>query len=150
MQMGAAAPAAGGETFGEHAHDLVEGLAREPPVRPGTAHQREETRLLPFARGHLGHDLLRQHVQRRFRHVQPIELLSMHRPEQRGALDEVVAAQRKQPALGHAAHPVVGTGHARRTTTDTRSHRHEIRRDSRAAPLSCYTRWRCHACRVSS
>jgi hypothetical protein len=40
---------------------------RQAAIGPGAAEQREERVLLPFARRHLGDDLLRQHVERRAR-----------------------------------------------------------------------------------
>ena len=72
-------------------------------VRPGAAHQCEQRVLVPFAAGDLGDDLLRQHVERRLRDAQRVELAAAHAVEQRRALDQVVARLREQPALGHAA-----------------------------------------------
>ena len=59
------APAtAGGEAFGQHRHDRGEILARQLPIGPGAADQREELVLAPFLRCDLGDDLLGQHVER--------------------------------------------------------------------------------------
>ena len=41
--------------------------------------------------------------------LQRIELTGAHRIEQRGALDQLVAAERQQPALGYAADGVIGS-----------------------------------------
>jgi hypothetical protein len=75
-------------------------------IGPGAAHQREQLVLVPFAAGRLGHDLLRQHVERRGQHAQRVELAAADAVEQRGAFDQLVARLRKQPRLRHPAHRV--------------------------------------------
>src|SRR5262249_33363660 len=63
-----AAPAAGvGEPARQHAHHRREILPRHRAVGGGAAHERIELVLVPFARGHFGDDLLRQHVERPLR-----------------------------------------------------------------------------------
>ena len=98
-----AAPAApGAEAFGQHADHGREILARQRAVRPGAADQRIQLVLVPFARRDLGDDLLRQHVERLLGDRQPVELAAAHAVEQRRALDQLVAREREQPALGRA------------------------------------------------
>ena len=48
MQVAGALPAAGGEAFGQHAHDRVEILARQLRVRPGAPHPVVQLVLVPF------------------------------------------------------------------------------------------------------
>ena len=44
--------------------------------------------------------------------VEAVELAAPHAVDKRGALDEIVARERKQPALGRAADRVAGTADA--------------------------------------
>ena len=111
VQIGAASPAPCADALGEHPHHVIEVLARQLPVRPCAGDEGEELLLAIFARRHLGHDLLRQHVERVRRDAQLIELLAAHRIEQRDRFDQLVAARREQPALRHAADRVIGTTH---------------------------------------
>ncbi len=101
----------GGEPFRHHAHDLVEALARQVAVRVGAPHHLEQLILRPLHRGHLGNDLLRQHVQRLLGDDQLIQLALRHRVQQRHALDQLVAAQRKDPSLGDGAQRVTRASH---------------------------------------
>ncbi len=81
-------------------------------IRPGAAQQREQLVFAPFLRGDLGDDLLRQHVERLVGNRQAIELAATHAVEQRRAFDQLVARQRKQPALRRAADRVAGAADA--------------------------------------
>ncbi len=63
----------------------------------------EQCRLGPFVGGDFGDDLLREHVERVARDRQPIELAALDGVEQRRAFDQLVARQRKEARLGHAA-----------------------------------------------
>ena len=83
--------------------DLGEFSRASVAIRPGAAHQREQLVLAPFPRRDLGDDLLRQHVERLLGDDEPVELAAAHAVEQRGAFDQLVARQRKQPALRRAA-----------------------------------------------
>ena len=96
------------ESFRDHAHDGIEALAREPGVRPGTAHEIEELRLVPLAARGLGDDLLREHVERRGDDVQRVELAAPDAIEQRRALDQLVARLREETRLRDAADRVAG------------------------------------------
>src|SRR3546814_5230912 len=71
-------------------------------VWPGAAHPVVQRVLAPLACRDLGHDLLRQHVQRCLRHHQRIELAAAHAVQQRGAFHQVLARVREQPALGRS------------------------------------------------
>ena len=57
---------------------------------------------MPFACGDLGHDLLREHVERLLGDRQAVEFAAGDGIEQRRALDEVVTRQREQPSLRRA------------------------------------------------
>ena len=105
---GAPAPP-GRESAGEHRQELPPSLAVEIPVRPGAAHRREQRVLAPVLGRDHGDDLLREDVERMHRHVQRIELAAPHRVENRGALDQLVPRERKQPPLRGAVHRVAGT-----------------------------------------
>ena len=97
----------------------------EVAIRPGAPHQRVELVLAPFARADLGHDLLRQHVERLLGDREPVELAAADAVEQRRALDELVARQRKQPALGRAVDRVAGAADALQEAGD-RARRAEL------------------------
>ena len=62
--------------------------------------QREKLVLAPLARGHLGDDLLRQHVERPVRDRETIEFAATHAVEERRALDEFVARSGNRRPLG--------------------------------------------------
>ena len=100
MDQRAAPAAAGAKALRQHADHGVEIGARQRPIGPGAAEQREELVLAPLARRHFGDDLLRQHVERLFRDREAIEFPAVHTVEQRRAFDQLVARQREQPALG--------------------------------------------------
>src|SRR5262249_5648736 len=73
-----------------------------------TAHERIKLVLVPLARGYFGDDLLGQHVERLIRDGKPVKLAAADAVEQRRALHQLVARQRKQPALGRAVDGVPG------------------------------------------
>ena len=102
----AAAPRA--EALGQHAHAIVEVLAAEAPIRVGAADQGEQRLLRAFPRGDLGGDLLGEHVQCVAGDGEAVQLPAPHGIEQRRALDQFVARQWEQSALGRAAHRVPG------------------------------------------
>ena len=82
------------ESLGGHRHDGIEIGALEGAVRPRPARQLEEIRLrvpASITGSGLGHDLLRQHVQRRVVLNDCIELAAPNRAEERRALHQVVA-----------------------------------------------------------
>ena len=76
--------------------------------RRGPAHEREEVVGAPLLRAGLGDDLLREDVERQARELDGVERARVHRGEERGALDELVARQREEPALRRAGAAVVG------------------------------------------
>ena len=108
MDQRAAPAAACGEALGQHAHDSSEILARQVAIRPGAPQQREQLVLVPLPRGDFRDDLLREHIERLRGNAQPVEFAAPHAVEQRGALHQIVARQRKQPPLGRAADRVAG------------------------------------------
>ncbi len=71
--------------------------SRNGHARP---HPFVEFGLGPILRRDLRRDLLRQHIERLRRDRQPVEFATAHAVEQRGAFDEIVARQWKEPAFG--------------------------------------------------
>jgi hypothetical protein len=98
--------------FGEHAHDCFVGLRTQVAIRIGRAQHLVELFLVPFARRDLGHDLLGEHVERRGRNHEPVELSPAHRIEERNGLGELVAREREQPRLGYALERMSGAAGA--------------------------------------
>src|SRR5580658_438842 len=94
--------------FREHADDFVELIAPQFPVGPGAAQQHVESLFVPFARGALGHDLLRQHVEGLVRHDEPVELAAAHRQKYGRALHQIIARQGKQAPPGRTGEAVAG------------------------------------------
>ena len=109
----------------EHAHDLVELGALEVAAGIRPAQQVVEPRLVPLARRHFGDDLLREDVERLRGHRHPVEFPASHRREERRALDQVIARQRKQSSLRSAAHRVTGAADALQECRD-RARRAEL------------------------
>ena len=95
----AAAAALGADALGQHVDDGVEIAARQIGVAIGAANQREQIVLLPVLGGCHRDDLLRQHVERRRRDQQAIELALRNRSHQRRAFDQLVARGREDPPL---------------------------------------------------
>ena len=91
MQQRSAASAPGAESFREHPHACVEILPRQIAVGMGSAHQREQFILRPLTRGHLGGDLLGQHIQSILGDLEPVQFAAADRLEQRRALHQFVA-----------------------------------------------------------
>ena len=83
VQVGRAPPAPRGETTSQHRDHLVEVAARQVTVGPGGAQLLVQFVTVPFPGADLGHDLLRQHVERRRRYVDRIQLPLRDRPQQR-------------------------------------------------------------------
>ena len=102
VQVGGAAPASGGEPVGQHGHHGVELRSVEAPVGPSAAEGGEQVVAGPLAGAHLGDDLLREHVQGLFRYHDAVQFPLLGGGEQGAALDQFVAAQRKQAPLGGA------------------------------------------------
>ena len=102
---------AGGEALGEHLDHVVELGPLQIAVGIRLPHQLEHLLHVPVFPRRLRHDLLGQHVQRLVADDQPVELSPPDRPEQRGALDQLVAGERKEPPLGRAVHRVPRAAH---------------------------------------
>ena len=92
----------------EHREHLVVVLALEVAVRRGATHEVEQLVLAPLARGALGDDLLRQHVERRDRLHDLVEAARADRPRQRRALHQLVARAGEDAPLGPHAERVPG------------------------------------------
>ena len=92
----------------EHREHLVVVLAREVAIRSGAAHEVEQLVLVPLARGALGDDLLRQHVERGDRLHDLVEAARADRPRQRRALHQLVARAGEDAALRPHAERVPG------------------------------------------
>ena len=116
VQVSAAPAAPGRETLRQHLDDVVEFLPCQVGEAVGPTHHLEELVLTAFPGADLGNDLLRQDVERLLRDDQRIELTASHRIEQRDALDELVAAEREDAALGRFPQRVS-------RTTDALQHR---------------------------
>ena len=102
----ATAPCA--ESRREHLEHRIEVLALKTPVRIGAPDELKQCLLVPFLCGDFRGDLLREHIERIAGDVQLVELAAAHRIEERRALHEIIARQRKDPALRGAAHRVAG------------------------------------------
>jgi hypothetical protein len=107
----AAPPATGAEALGEHVEHRVEALARELAIRIAVLHPLEQQVIGDVLRGRHRDDLLRQDVERRVPHTDPIELATTHAVDQRRTLDQIVAAQGEDLAHRHAVELVAGATH---------------------------------------
>ncbi len=112
MDACAAPAAARGESARDHLDDLVVRAAVEIAIRMGSPQQREELVGIPILTRGLGHDLLGEDVERRFEHLDAIELAFLHRPEERRALQQLVTGHREKPPLRRAVDRVSGPPHA--------------------------------------
>ncbi len=79
-----------GIAFGKHAQHGVVLIALQLGVGGGAPHQVEQGILAPLGARNLCDDLLGQHVERRARYLQRVELAAPHAIEQGGAFDQVV------------------------------------------------------------
>ena len=112
VQVRAAASAARREAAREHCEEPAPCFEGQVAVRPGMAHHREQIVLAPVLGRDHGHHLLREHVERAGRHVQPVELAAAHGVEDRGALHQVVAGEGEEAAFRRAVHRVTGASRA--------------------------------------
>ena len=112
MQVGSAPAAGGGKPAGQHLHHRVELFAPQLPVGVRPAVGREQIVGLPLRGAGLGHDLLRQDVERLQRHLDPVQLPRLHRHQQGRAFHQFVAGQREQAPLGGPGDVVAGAADA--------------------------------------
>ena len=112
VEVGPPAAPSGLDAPGGQVHHLVERLARQVGVRCGPAQQVEEAIHLPLARrGHLGHDLLGEDVERGDGRVEHVEVPGPHPGQQGGALDQFVTGLGVEASRRRALHVVVGPAH---------------------------------------
>ncbi len=109
MQVGGAASPAAAVAFGQEPHDGRKLGAGERPIGVGPAHQIEEPVLVVVLGGDDRDELLGEHIDGTRRHREPVELPPARGLEEGAALDEIVAAQGEQPALGQPRDGVAGT-----------------------------------------
>ena len=91
VQVRGAMTAARGESFGEHAHHGEILVSRQGRVGVRSREDVEQRVLAPFARRHLGDDLLGENIEWLPRNRDPVELAAADRIEQRRAFDQLVA-----------------------------------------------------------
>ncbi|CRL98982.1 hypothetical protein [Pseudomonas sp. 52 E 6] len=118
VQVGAADALAAVVAVAEHLQQRLVMAFIQLGVGRGAADQVEQGLLRPFLGADLGDDLLGQHVQRRDRYVQGVQLTPTYAIEQRGAFDQVVARGGEQAPFGRAADLVAGASHSLQKTVD--------------------------------
>ncbi len=111
VDVGAAAPPSGLDAAAHQLDDLVELGPGEVVVGRSPADEGVQVVGPPLGRGHLGHHLLGQDVERPSGRVDGIEAAGADGQEQRGALHQLVAGEREQPPLGRPRAGVVGAAH---------------------------------------
>src|SRR5439155_6518608 len=97
---------------GQHRDDVVALLTSKIAERIGAARELPRVLLGHLAGRGLGHDLLREDVQRLRRKGEAVELAGPGRVDAGRALQELVARQWEQDAFGRAEHAVAGTAEA--------------------------------------
>ena len=97
------AAAASAEPLGQHFQHPGELEARQVAISIRAADQREEFLFFPVFRRGAGDDLLRENIERFLRYLKAVQLTPAHTTQRGHALDQLVATQRKQPALRHTA-----------------------------------------------
>ena len=95
----AAAAALGADALRQHVDDGVEIGARQVAIAIRAANELEQIVFLPVFRGRHGHDLLRQHVERRRPARADDRARPANRSHQRRAFDQLVAGRREDPAF---------------------------------------------------
>src|SRR5262249_2544587 len=94
--------------FGEHSNDRVEARTPQPPERPCPAQQAKQLLFRAFACGDLGDNLLGENVAWGLGYRQRVELAAFGTIDERGALDEIIAREGKQTAVGRAIERMPG------------------------------------------
>ena len=108
MQERSGPPAAGRDAVAEHVDHRVEVSPLQAAIRPRAADHRPQRLDLPLV-GRAGrHQLLREDVERRLAVHRPIDAARHHRPNPRGALDQLVARHREDAPPGRATDRVTG------------------------------------------
>ena len=124
MDVRAAPPAAGRESFGQHLHHGVELRPRESSVRVRRAHALVQGTFVPLFARRGRHDLLGQDVERLLRDNQTIEPALARGAEHGGTFDQLVPRQREHPPFGNRAQAVPCPPHALQQRGDRSSGTH--------------------------
>ncbi len=112
MEMRTSPAASGLDPPGHQIDHLVETLPRESGVGRGPPDQVVERSHLPFVGGRdFGDELLGQYVERGHRGLEHVEVPGPDPGEQRGAFDQLIAGERKEPSRRGALELVVGPSH---------------------------------------
>jgi hypothetical protein len=121
VQVGGGATVPRGNPLAQHLDQGVEIAPVQIAVGRGGPEEREEIVFPPAFTGALGHDLLREHIQRGNRRMGRVQLAFLDRPHQGGALHQLVARGREETAFGgppegmaRAADPLEEAAHATR------------------------------------
>ena len=112
MDQRGAAAAPRREAVRRHREHGVEVASLEVAIRPRAAHEREQLVFGVLAAARFGDDLLREHVQRRIVRDDRVQFAAPDGPEQRRALDQIVARRRKDASLRRARDRVAGSADA--------------------------------------
>ncbi len=90
------------EPLRDHPDHRIEVTSGDRAIGPRPAHEREQVLLGAIAGRRLGHDLLREHIERRVVFDDGVEVAIEAGADERGALDEIVARDGEQPPLRRA------------------------------------------------
>src|ERR1051326_4873340 len=99
MQIRGPSPALRAEPFRKHPHDRVKLFALEIAIRIRTTNHPEKIVFAPLLGSDGSDNLLRQNIELLFRNLQPIELATSHRIDDRRYFDKLVARERKDSAF---------------------------------------------------
>src|SRR5262249_27593350 len=102
MEKRPAAPSLRRNAFREHPDDGVELRPRQIAIGISAADHRKQLVLAPGLASSGGYDLLREHVARPRRRLEPIERARADATHQRRALDELVARGREEASLRYS------------------------------------------------
>ncbi len=125
MQIRAVTAAARCNSVREHRDDFVEFFSREVAIGIGAPHEREQIVFLPFLRRTLGHNLLRQNVERTFGNHDAVQLAEPYGTHKRRAFQQFVARGCEEASLGNRSAPVSGASDSLQTSAN-RSRRADL------------------------
>ena len=113
------APAALAHAVGQHVERFRVALARQAAERRGAGDNAVELLLRRRLGGDLGDDLLREHLDRRFRLADAVQIPPTHRAHHRRALDQLVERRGEERAVRRAAQRMAGAPHALQERADS-------------------------------